>query len=317
VVFVGGQAVIKGTNTPSNIVEFVMYVNLLGWPIFALSWVNHIVQRAAASQKRINEFLQEQNPIVSNKSLKIPIKGDIVFKNVSLTYPNSGVKALQSINLEITPGKIVAIIGGTGAGKSTIARLISRLDDADQGTITIDGVPIQDYDVPFLREQLGYVPQDILLFTDTLKNNIAWGKPQATDTQIAQAAQLAAVYDSIQAFPKQMGTMIGEKGATLSGGQKQRIAIARALIRMPKVLILDDCLSAIDTQTASHILRNIKHTMKKSTTLLISNHVTAGQLADQVVVLEAGVLVEQGTHEELLAHRGTYHALYKQQNTKL
>ncbi|MHA7877702.1 MAG: ABC transporter ATP-binding protein [Bacteroidota bacterium] len=317
VVFIGGQEVISGTNTPGNIAEFVMYVNLLGWPIFAVSWVNNIIQRAAASQKRINEFLQEQNPIVSQKALKQPLKGDIAFKNVSLTYPNSGIKALQSATFAIAPGSTAAIIGATGAGKSTIAHLISRLYDPDTGTITIDGVPIQDYDVPFLRQQIGYVPQEVLLFSDTLKNNIAWGKPDATNAQIIKAAQLAAIYEDIQRLPKQMDTMLGEKGATLSGGQKQRIAIARAFIRTPKILILDDCLSAVDTQTAEHILHNIKHAMQESTVFIIAHNIASSQLADQILVLEAGKLVEQGTHKDLLTQKGIYYALHEQQPTKL
>ena len=316
VVFIGGHNVIKGTSTPGNIAEFVMYVNLLGWPTFSVSWINNIVQRAAASQKRINEFLQEKNPIVSKKVLKHPIKGHIAFKNVWFTYPNSGVKALRSVTFEIAAGKTVAIIGATGAGKSTIAHLISRLYDADAGEITMDGVPIQDYDVPFLRKQLGYVPQDVFLFSDTLKNNIAWGKPEAPTPQIIQAAQLADIYESIQQFPKQMDTKLGERGVTLSGGQKQRIALARAFIRTPKILVLDDCLSAVDTQTASQILRNIKHSMQESTMLLISHNVSSVQFADQILVLEEGELVEQGTHEDLLAHRGTYDALYRQQQQR-
>jgi ATP-binding cassette, subfamily B, multidrug efflux pump len=313
VVLIGGQEAIKGRSTPSNIVEFVMYVNLLGWPTFAVSWINNIVQRAAASQKRINDFLQEKNPIVSNKALKHPIRGHIAFKNVSFTYPNSGVKALQSITFEIAAGKTIAIVGPTGAGKSTIAHLISRLYDADAGEITIDEVPIEDYHVPFLRQHLGYVPQDVFLFSDTLKNNIAWGVPEATTSQIIQAAQLAAIYENIQQFPQQMETRLGERGVTLSGGQKQRIAIARAFIRTPKILVLDDCLSAVDTQTASHILRNIKHAMQDSTTLLISHNVSSVQFADQILVLEAGELVEQGTHEDLLSRRGAYYALYRRQ----
>ncbi|HAN50003.1 MAG TPA: ABC transporter, partial [Amoebophilaceae bacterium] len=244
-----------------------MYLNLLGWPTFAVSWINNIVRRAAASQKRINEFLQEKNLIFSKKALRSPIKGHISFENVSFTYPNSGVRALQSVTFEVAAGTRVAIIGATGAGKSTITHLISRLYDAGAGEIAIDGVPIQDYAVPFLRQQLGYVPQDVFLFSDTLKNNIAWGKPEATNAQIIEAAQLAAIYESIQQFPQQMETMVGERGVTLSGGQKQRIAIARALIRTPKILILDDCLSAVDTQTASNILRNIEEAMQGSTVL--------------------------------------------------
>jgi ATP-binding cassette subfamily B protein len=316
VVFIGGQEVIKGKSTPGSITEFVMYLNLLGWPTFAVSWINNIVQRAAASQKRINEFLQEKNPIVSRKALRNPIKGHISFKNVSFTYPNSGVKALRSVTFEVVAGTRVAIIGTTGAGKSTMAHLISRLHDGDAGEITIDGIPIQDYAVSFLRQQLGYVPQDVLLFSDTLAKNIAWGKPEATNPQIIQAAQMAAIYKTIQQFPKQLETMVGERGVTLSGGQKQRIAIARALIRTPKILVLDDCFSALDTQTASSILRNIEHAMQGSTVLFISHRVSSAQLADQILVLEAGVLIEQGTHQDLLERKGTYYALYRQQQQR-
>ena len=316
VVFIGGQEVIKGKSTPGSIAEFVMYLNLLGWPTFAVSWINNIVQRAAASQKRINEFLQEKNPIVSKKALRNPIKGHISFKNVSFTYPNSGVKALKSVTFEVVAGTRVAIIGTTGAGKSTMTHLISRLYDVDAGEITMDGIPIQDYAVSFLRQQLGYVPQDVLLFSDTLKNNITWGKPEATNPQIIQAAQLAEIYETIQQFPKQMETMVGERGVTLSGGQKQRIAIARAFIRTPKILVLDDCFSAVDTQTASNILRNIEQAMQGSTVLFISHRVSSTQLADQILVLEAGVLIEQGTHQDLLERRGTYYALYRQQQQR-
>lgn len=313
VVFIGGQEVIKGRSTPGNIAEFVMYLNLLGWPTFAVSWINNIVQKAAASQKRINAFLQEKTAIISDKILYTPIKGHISFKKVSFTYPNSGVKALQSVTFEVAAGKTVAIIGNTGAGKSTIAHLISRLDNASSGEIIIDGAPIQAYAVPFLRQQIGYVPQDVLLFSDTLRNNIAWGRPEATNVQVIQAAQLAEIYERIQQFPKQMETMLGERGLTLSGGQKQRIAIARALIRTSKILVLDDCLSAIDTQTARIILRKIKHAMRGSTILLISHRISSAQLADEILVLEAGKLIEQGTHENLLARRGAYYTLYKQQ----
>ncbi|MEM9416831.1 MAG: ABC transporter ATP-binding protein [Bacteroidota bacterium] len=313
VVFIGGQEVIQGRSTPGNIAEFVMYLSILGWPTFSVSWVNSLVQNAAASQQRINAFLQEQNPIISKQALQQPIQGHIAFKEVGFTYPDSGVKALKSVTFEIKAGQSVAIIGPTGAGKSTLAHLVSRLYDAAAGEITIDGVPIQDYAIPFLRQQLGYVPQDILLFSDTIKHNIAWGKPDATDAEIIQAAQLAAIYEGIQGFPDQMETMLGERGVTLSGGQKQRIAIARAFIRDPKILVLDDCLSAVDTQTEQTILRNMKKAMHGKTALIISHRVAAAQLADQILVLEAGELVEQGTHEHLLAQQGIYYSLYNQQ----
>jgi ATP-binding cassette, subfamily B, multidrug efflux pump len=313
VVFLGGQEVIKGRCKPGDIAEFVMYCNLLGWPTFAISWINILVQKAAASQRRINELLQEKNPIFSKVALDNPIKGRICFNNVSFTYPNSDVKALQSVHFEVAAGKMVAIIGTTGAGKSTIAHLICRLYDATAGSITIDGIPIQDYAIPYLRQQLGYVPQDVLLFSDTIKNNIAWGQPEATDLQIVQAAQLAAIYGDIQQFPKQMETTLGERGATLSGGQKQRITTARALVRTPKILVLDDCLSAVDTKTAGDILRNIAKAMQGSAVLLITHSVFSAQFADHILVLEAGKLVEQGTHESLLARKSLYNTLYKQQ----
>src|SRR3569832_25113 len=233
VILIGGQEVIQGRSTPGNIAEFVMYLNLLGWPIFSISWVNNMIQRAAASQERINEFLQEKNTIFSKKSLKSPMQGHITFNNVTFSYTNSGVTALRSLTFEIAAGKTVAIIGATGAGKSTIAHLISRLYEAESGEITIDGIAIQDYDVQYLRRQLGYVPQDVFLFSDTIKNNIAWGKPETTISEITQAAQLANIYENIQQFPKQMESVLGERGVTLSGGQKQLIAIARALIRRP------------------------------------------------------------------------------------
>ena len=313
VVFIGGQEVIQGRSTPGNIAEFVMYLYLLGWPTLSVSWVNSMVQSAAASQQRINDFLQEENPIVSTKKLQQPIQGQITFKNVSFTYPDSGVQALNAVSFDIAAGQSVAVIGPTGAGKSTLAHLIGRLYDADAGEITLDGVPIQHYDIPFLRQQLGYVPQDVMLFSDTIRNNIAWGRPGATAAQITQAAQRAEVDKDIQKFPQQMETMIGERGATLSGGQKQRIAIARAFIRDPQILLLDDCLSAVDTQTEHKLLRNMKKALQGKTALIISHRVAAAQLADIILVLEAGKLVEQGTHESLLVHRGIYYALYNQQ----
>lgn len=312
IIYIGGQEVIQGRSTSGDIAEFVMYLYLLSWPIFSVSWINSMIQNAAASQQRINAFLQEKTTIVSVKQLKKPIQGHIAFQNVSFTYSDSGTQALKSVSFEIEAGKKVAIIGPTGSGKSTLAQLVSRLYDVDEGTITIDGAPIQDYEVSYLRKQLGYVPQDVLLFSDTIKNNIAWGNPGATMSQIVQAAQLAAVYENIQQLPSQMDTMIGEKGTTLSGGQKQRVAVARAFIRDPQILLLDDCLSAVDTQTEHQIMCHMQDSLQKKTVLMISHRASIAQLADLILLLEGGQIVEQGTPEELVALQGIYYRSYYQ-----
>jgi ATP-binding cassette subfamily B multidrug efflux pump len=311
--FVGGKEVMKGNITTGNIAEFIMYMHLVTWPVFSISLVTSFIQRAAVSQKRINEFLQVQNPIVSTKNLVRPIQGSIVFKEVSFTYPDSGIQALDAISLSVSAGEAIAIIGTTGSGKSTIANLLTRLYDADQGLITIDDIPIQDYAIASLREQIGYVPQEAFLFPDTLKNNIAFGKEEATDAQIIDAAKHADLYTSIQRFPQQMETMLGERGVTLSGGQKQRLAIARALLREPGILILDDSLSAVDPQTEYSILKTLEKVMQGRTTILISHRVSAARLAQQILVLDAAKVIEQGTHEELLNTKGLYYSLYKKQ----
>ena len=313
VVFVGGQEVIQGTMTPGSIAAFIMYLDLLSWPTLSVSWITHLVQRAAASQQRINTFLQAKNPIVSQKALERPIQGHLAFHEVSLAYPDNGLQALQKVSFQVAAGQSLAIVGTTGTGKTTIAHLIARLYDADEGTITIDGVPIQDYAVPWLRQQLGYVPQEVFLFADTIQNNIALGAAQATPAQIATAAQQAAIYATIQQFPDQMQTVLGEKGVTLSGGQKQRLAIARAFVRDPRILVLDDCLSAVDTQTAKSILQTIAKVIQGRTTLIISHRIAVAQLAGHILVLDAGKMVEQGDPEQLLARQGVYHALYKKQ----
>lgn len=313
-VFVGGEEVTKGAITPGNIAEFVIYMNLLSWPVTSVGWITSLVQRAVASQKRINEFLSEQNPIVSQKALDKQLAGTITFQNVSFTYPDSGIQAVQAVSFAVPAGESMAIVGTTGAGKSTIANLLCRLYDATAGKITLDGWLIQHYAVSSLRKQIGYVPQDVFLFSDTIKNNIAFGMDQAAEENITQAAQEADIYENIQRFPKKMETRLGERGVTLSGGQKQRLTIARALVRNPQILVLDDALSSVDTKTEQRILQKLKHVMKGKTVIIISHRVSVAKLAKQILVLDAGRVVEQGNHKSLLKNKGFYYTLHKKQN---
>ncbi len=313
-VWLGGREVLAGALTTGNIAEFLIYVNMLTWPVTALGWTTSLVQRAAASQARINEFLDTKTDIVSRANIRTEIAGEVVFENVTFTYPDTGITALRDVSFRLPAGQTLAVIGNTGSGKSTLAALLARLYDVTSGRILLDGIDVRDFDLHALRTQLGYVPQDVFLFSDTIRNNIAFGVDKATDDQIRQAAQDADVLTNIDAFPEGFTTKVGERGITLSGGQKQRVSIARALIRAPRILVLDDALSAVDTRTEYTILQNLRRVMTGRTSLLISHRVSAAQLADHILVLDDGALAQQGTHAELLAQTGgLYRALYERQ----
>ena len=313
-VYVGGQEIIAGKITAGNITEFIMYVFMLTWPLTALGWTSGQIQRAAASQKRINEFLKIKTDIVSTENKKTELKGRISFQNVSFNYPDTGIEALKKISFEINEGESIAIIGSTGSGKSTIANLLLRMYDVNDGNILFDGTNIQALNISHFRNQMAYVPQDVFLFSETIKNNIQFGINGISDEQIHESARMAVIYDNIMDFEEGFETKIGERGITLSGGQKQRISIARAIIRNPKILVLDDCLSAVDTNTENAILNNLKEIRKDKTTFLISHRVSNARLADKIIVLDEGRIVEQGTHEELLNTAGMYRDLYEKQN---
>lgn len=312
-IYMGGNQVIQGQISYGNIAEFVIYVNMLTWPVTSLGWITSIIQRAAASQKRINEFLKEENPIVSTKNVETDIAGDITFKNVQFTYPDSGIVALKDISFEVKAGESIAIIGTTGSGKSTIANLIGRMYDPSEGEIIVDGRDIREFNLSSLRTQIGYVPQDIFLFSDTIANNIAFGGNNITREQIRQAAQDADLLKNIDDFPEGFETMLGERGITLSGGQKQRASIARAIIRNPSILIMDDALSAVDTNTENTILNSLARIMKGRTSVIVSHRVSSAKLADKIIVLDDGYIIEQGTNESLLAKNGVYKELYEKQ----
>jgi ATP-binding cassette subfamily B protein len=313
VVYVGGLEVINGTLTKGNIAEFILYLNMMVWPVTSLGWIASIIQKASVSQRRINEFLAVKTDIVSEGNLRTPIVGNIAFKNVSLVYPDTGIKALDNVSFEVKQGQSIAILGGTGSGKSTLANLLCRMYDVTSGEILIDGVNIKQYDLPYLRGQMGYVPQDVFLFSDTIAANIGFGSQEISEEQMIQAAKWADVYQNIMDFPQQFKTVVGERGITLSGGQKQRVSIARALVKNPTIMILDDCLSAVDTKTENAILNQLQHIMQGKTTIIISHRISSAKLADKILVLDEGKVVEQGSHEELMARKGIYKELYEKQ----
>ncbi|MCV9388727.1 ABC transporter ATP-binding protein [Reichenbachiella ulvae] len=312
-VYIGSAGVLTGELSTGNIAEFIIYVNMLTWPVTALGWITSIIQSAAASQKRINEFLGAKNDIVSEKNIKKEIDGRLVFDQVSFTYPDSGIQALKNVSFDVKSGDSIAIIGTTGSGKSTIANLICRMYDATQGQVSIDEVPIQDLNLASVRRSIGYVPQDVFLFSESIKDNIAFGSSDITEEQIMEAADNADLTDNISKFPQGMETVLGERGITLSGGQKQRVSIARAIARSPKILILDDCLSAVDTKTENSILNSMKRIMVDKTTVIISHRVSSAQLADKIIVLDDGEIIEQGSHQELISKNGIYKNLYEKQ----
>lgn len=311
-VYVGGLEVNKGNISAGNIAEFIIYVNQLTFPAMSLAWVTSLVQRAAASQKRINEFLHTKSEIPDGK-FSPKLDGEIRVENISFTYPDTGIKAIDQVSFRIPVGKTMAIIGKTGSGKSTLANLLLRMYDVNQGSIHYDQHAIQDLKLQALREQIGFVPQQVFLFSDTIARNIAFGLDAVDVPAVEQAAKDAAVYQNIVDFDEGFQTHIGERGITLSGGQKQRVSIARALVKDPQILIFDDCLSAVDTKTEEEILHNLNRIMDGKTSIIIAHRISTIKNADHILVMDDGKIVEQGTHSELLQLEGEYASLYEKQ----
>jgi ATP-binding cassette subfamily B protein len=314
VIYFGGVLYINGSiKSIGTIAEFILYVNMLTWPVASLGWVSSMVQEAEASQKRINEFLKIKPDIQNNRQEHSEIQGAIEFKNVSFTYDDTHIKALQNISFTIHKGETLAILGKTGSGKSSILALISRLYDVTDGTILVDGTAIHEVNLFDLRNSIGIVPQDAFLFSDTIKNNIKFGKETATDNEVIDAAKKAVVHDNIINFNLEYETILGERGITLSGGQKQRVSIARAIIKDAPILLLDDCLSAVDTETEETILNNLLEFCKNKTTIIVSHRVSSAKNADRIIILDEGKIIEQGTHNQLLNQNGYYATLYLKQ----
>ena len=313
-IYFGGVQVAKGNITPGNIAEFVIYVNMLTWPVTSIGWIASIIQQAEASQGRINEFLRTAPAITNPTSEIIPIKGAVSFKDVSFVYPDTGILALDKVAFSLKPGEKLAIVGKTGSGKTTVADLLLRMYDVTSGKIEMDGRDLRQHNLAYLRERIGYVPQDVFLFSDSIRNNIAFGKTGDHRNHEAEFyARKAAVYDDIMNLPEQFETKIGERGVTLSGGQKQRISMARAFMKEPDIVILDDCLSAVDTSTENQILEYLNEVLDQKTTIIITHRIYGLLQFDQIIVLDEGKIVEKGTHESLLAEKGFYAKMYEKQ----
>ena len=313
VLYIGGMQYIHGIISIGTIAEFIMYVNMLTWPVAVVGWVTSTIQQAEASQKRINEFLQQQPEIVSGDFLPDALVGKVTFENVSLTYDDTDITALNNISFTVEKGETVAILGKTGGGKTSLLNLIARLYDPTSGTVSIDGVNLKNMDTHLLRKHIGFVPQDPFLFSDSIENNIRFGAEEADQIRIENAAKNAAIHENIERFKNRYKTILGERGLTVSGGQKQRISIARALIKDPDILIFDDCLSAVDTETEEAILMNLKTISAKKTTFIVSHRISSVKYADKIIVLDQGQIVQEGIHEELVQEPGYYQEFYKQQ----
>jgi ATP-binding cassette subfamily B protein len=313
VVYIGSREVIAGRMTVGNITEFIMYVFMLTWPVTALGWTSSQIQRAAASQKRINEFLDAKSELTIGKQIRQEIIGNWEFKEVSFTYPGSDRPVLEKLSFKIKCGESVALLGQTGSGKSTVALLMARFYDPISGEILLDGISLKDWDIAWVRSFVGFVPQDVFLFSTSISDNIRFGNDTLTQEAIEVAAKQADVYDNIMEFPDQFETILGERGITLSGGQKQRVSIARALVKNPKMLVLDDCLSAVDTHTEHTILENLKQVTVGKSSLIISHRVSSARLANRIFVLSDGTIIESGSHKELMKTKSLYYELYQQQ----
>ena len=316
VIYVGGSMYINNDPAVQNIgtiAKFILYVNMLNWPVTSIGWVSSLIQEAEASQTRINEFLKTEPDIKNNTESHSPILGEIEFKNVSFTYEDTNIKALKNISFKVNKGETLAILGKTGSGKSTILSLITRLYDVQNGSVTMDGTPLSKVNLYDLRNSIGIVPQDAFLFSDSIKNNIKFGKENASNEEVIEAAKKALVHNNIIGFSQQYETILGERGITLSGGQKQRVSIARAIIKNPDILLLDDCLSAVDTETEEQILNNLLDISKNKTTIIVSHRVSSAKNADQIIILDEGEIIQQGSHNQLINEEGYYKELYYKQ----
>jgi ATP-binding cassette subfamily B protein len=314
VIYVGGIQYFEGKlDGIGTIAEFIIYVNMLTWPVASLGWISSIIQQAEASQKRINEFLKQKSEIVNPNNDEFNIIGNIEFKNVGFTYSDTGINALKNINFKLNKGDKLGIIGKTGSGKSTLLNLIVKLYNVDSGEIIVDTKSINSINIKSLRSQIGYVPQDVFLFSDTIENNIKFGSISSTDKEVIDVCKIADIHNNIEGFENKYKTLLGERGVNLSGGQKQRISIARALIRKPKLLIFDDCLSAVDTETEENIIKSLNNLNYSTTSIIVSHRISSIKNANKIIVLNNGMIEEYGTHDQLMNKNGYYMQTYNQQ----